>query len=109
VLLVRSREGGRGEEKRERKEKREGRGEKTFGGVGSFVFTEPLEVFVFHPGHVGVVVGIVFFTGPLHCWCDLVCLIVVVIGLEGIVGQVCCVRVWSECLYRVCRIEDAAL
>jgi len=39
---------------------------KTFGGVGSFVFAEPGEVFVLDPGHVGVIVGVVFLARPVH-------------------------------------------
>ncbi len=39
---------------------------KTFGGVGSFVFAEPGEVFVLDPRHVGVVVGVVFLARPVH-------------------------------------------
>lgn len=38
----------------------------TFGRVGSFVFAEPFEVFVLHPGHIGVIVRVVFLTRPLH-------------------------------------------
>lgn len=48
----------------------EGRGGKgdgeTFGGVACFVFAEPGEVFIFEPGHVGVVVGVVLLFGPFR-------------------------------------------
>ena len=38
----------------------------TFGGVGSFVLAPVAEDFVFDPGHVVVVGGVVLLLGPLH-------------------------------------------
>ncbi len=38
----------------------------TFDGVGRLVLAEPGEVFVLQPGHVRVVVGVVFLASPLH-------------------------------------------
>ena len=46
--------------------KGKGKKERTFGGVTCLVFSKPCEIFIFNPGHVGVVVGIVLFLGPFR-------------------------------------------
>lgn len=53
----------------------DGGGQGTFDGVGSFVLAPVAEDFIFDPGHVGSVVFIVFFLGPVGHGCGW-CLVV---------------------------------